>query len=93
MPRRRRNCRAPRFWLVKVREACATELEQVNTKPSILEAAALPAMTVLPKELTEDWIRTLEMEKMAPCIPAGTPIFRMRTSFSRCRASLFGLIW
>lgn len=26
-----------------------------------------------PKELTEDWIRTLEIENTAPCIPAGRP--------------------
>ena len=31
-------------------------------------------MAMEPKELMEDWIRTFEMEKTAPCIPAGSPI-------------------
>ena len=54
----------------------------VYTNPSILAEAVLPAMAMEPKELTEDWIKTLEIEKIAPCNPAGRPIFAMSISLS-----------
>ena len=38
----------------------------VYTKPSILEEAVFPAMAMEPKELTDDWISTLDMEKSLP---------------------------
>ena len=38
----------------------------VETKPSMLEAAVFPAMAKAPKELMEDWMSTLEMEKEQP---------------------------
>ena len=39
-------------------------------------------MAMEPKELTDDWISTLEMEKTAPCIPAGRPILAILLSFT-----------
>ena len=53
----------------------------VYTKPSILEEAVFPAMAMEPKELTDDWISTLDMEKIAPCIPAGRPTRTICVSF------------
>ena len=47
------------------------------TKPSILLAAVFPAITVEPKELTDDCISTFEIENIQPCSPAGRPIFIM----------------
>ena len=71
----------PRFWLVKLRLVWYTAFMAVYTNPSMLAEAVLPAMAMDPKELTEDWISTLDMEKMAPCMPAGSPIFTIRFSF------------
>ena len=62
-----------------------TVLIAVKMKPSRLLQAVLPAMARAPKELMEDWISTLEKEKMIPCRPAGTPIFTMLTVISLCR--------
>ena len=59
------------FWLVKLKFVWYTEFMDVYTKPSRFPAAVFPAMAMAPKEFTEDWISTLEMEKMAPCMPAG----------------------
>ena len=53
----------------------------VDTKPSILDAAVLPAMATAPKELMELWISTLEMANEQPWMPAGRPIFTMPRSF------------
>ncbi len=47
---------------------------QTNSKPSILAAAAFPVIARSPKELTEDWITTLDMEKSEPWMPAGRPM-------------------
>ena len=38
-----------------------------------MQATPLPATTRDPKEFTEDWISTLEMENRLPCRPAGRP--------------------
>ena len=60
-----------------------------KTKPSILTAAAaLPAMAVLPKELMEDWMRTLEMEKMAPLQTGGNADFEDADEFIPVDAQL-----
>ena len=50
-------------------------------KPSIFWDAALPDMRMSPKELTEDWIITLEMENRELWMPAGRP---MRIIFISC---------
>ena len=48
----------------------------------MIPAAVLPAMAIAPKELMDDWINTLEIEKIAPCNPAGSPIWIIRIIFS-----------
>ena len=58
--------RAPMFWLTEAVAAWATESWAQKTKASMLAAALLPAMTMAPKEFTEDWMMTLEMEKRLP---------------------------
>ena len=55
---------------------------EVYTKPSRLVAAVFPATTKEPKELTEDWISTLETLNTAPWIPAGSPTFVISISLS-----------
>ena len=77
------------FWLVKLKFVWYTEFMDVYTKPSRFPAAVFPAMAMAPKEFTEDWISTLEMEKMAPCRPAGRPILAMFRSLSLWMASLW----
>ena len=62
----RRVFPAPIFWPVKLRAAWAKASWAVETKPSILLAAVLPAMAMAPKELIELWMSTLEMEKEQP---------------------------
>ena len=57
---------APTFWPVKLRAAWEKASWAVETKPSMLEAAVFPAMAKAPKELMEDWMSTLEMEKEQP---------------------------
>ena len=57
-------------------------------KPSMLVAAALPAMTTDPKKFTEDWMMTLEMANSELWIPAGTPSFSESTSSFLCIFSL-----
>ena len=42
-------------------------------------------MTMYPKELTEDWISTLETEKIQPWSPAGSPMVKI---FPRTRRSM-----
>ena len=76
------------FWLVKLKFVWYTEFMDVYTKPSRFPAAVFPAMAMAPKEFTEDWISTLDMEKMAPCRPAGRPILAMFSSLSLWMASL-----
>ena len=53
----------------------------VYTKPSTLAEAVFPAMAMEPKELTEDWMSTFEIAKIAPCTPAGSPTFTICCSF------------
>ena len=49
----------------------------------MLLAAVLPAMTCEPKELTEDWISTLERLNTIPCRPAGRPMRSIWPSWLR----------
>ena len=61
----------------------------VHTKPSMLPPAVLPAMATEPKLFTVDWMSTLEMEKVAPWMPAGTPILVIIHSLWRVMRSCF----
>ena len=65
---------APKFWLRNERLVWARQLLTVYMKPSTLLAAVLPATAREPKELTEDWISTLETLNTTDWRPAGTPI-------------------
>ena len=40
----------------------------------VLDKTKMPATTVEPKELTEDWMITLDRENRLPWIPAGSPM-------------------
>lgn len=59
-----------------------TAFMEVYTKPSILLAAVLPAITAEPKLLIEDWMSTFDTLKITPCSPAGRPMRRIAMSWS-----------
>ena len=75
------------FWLVKVTAACAKAFMAVYTKPSRLEEAELPATTMEPKELMEDWMTTLERLNTVLCSPAGRPMSKICFSVPAWKAS------
>ena len=60
------NLPAPMFWLMKVSAPWENEFIDTQTNPSMLEAAALPAITMSPNPFTEDCITTFESENMTP---------------------------
>ena len=64
------------------------------TNPSMLAAAAEPATTTGSlKELREDWITTLDREKMTPWTPAGRPTWRIRLTIRHFSPSLRRSRW
>ena len=60
------------------------------TNPSRFAEAVLPAMATEPKELMEDWISTLEILKITPCSPAGSPMRTISKSWSLWMRSSLG---
>ena len=62
---------------------------EVYTKPSILLAAVFPAITTEPNELMEDCISTLEILKITPCKPAGSPTRNIPNSLSLWKDNSF----
>ena len=74
---------------VKDSVACEMEFIDTYTKFSRFDAAVLPAMALAPKELMEDWISTLEMEKMVLESPAGRPMRMISRTLAPCMRSAF----
>ena len=81
---------APTFWLKNVSSVLPAILGRMYTKFSMLQAAALPAMTTVPRELMADWISTLVMPNILLCTAHGTPVSSISVRHCLFMASFSG---
>ena len=75
--RTRRYFLAPTFCPVKLMAAVPIPVTAVAIKPLIFPPAVFADIIASPKEFTEDWMITLDMENREDCMPEGMPMRRI----------------